>query len=1122
MHSFGRFPFFLPARTGRRPLLALICFSLLLIGVWAITSERSARAALHPRAPQSDGSGFPAWTGSNQSAPEFVPGRLLVRVAQPAASTELRLATKFQGQQVDRIRQALAELKSGTVQVRPLYQDLARQLENGMTLESISQQESAAFPIQAARTSSLPPARQVETLAVLASTYLVTVNPEASITELCTRINTSGRGLTAEPDWKAYTFADLPNDPFLSTQGTWKQPYQDMWGLKAINTPEAWNTTTGKNTVIAIVDTGIDYTHPDLTANLWKNPKEIPNNGVDDDGNGFVDDTMGWDFAGRSFEDPNDSDADPRDGVGHGTHVAGIAGAVGNNKLGVIGVAYQAKLMAVKVFPDESSFTPTSDIIAGIEYAAKNGADVINLSLGSNRSQAMSDVINFADSRGCVVVASAGNSNTTTEGVTPAELSTVLTVGAIAPNLERSYFSNYGPKLDVVAPGSDVLSCLASNSIFAITPQAQSKIVTAADGTKYLRLDGTSMASPHVSGVVALVRSKFPFYSNEQIRQVLKVGTEQYSIDLTNRFTDQTGYGRINADLAVRQSERGQPLIVRITSPLPYLQLFNTQKLSISGTVMGSDLVSYSLFVGEGASPKSWTQISTGTASAANRELGAWTLPAGVEDGVYTIRLAATNRSGNIYLDQAPVLVITDKDLAAGWPISFGGATLGSPAVADLDGDGKMEVVVAGQSTFEDGRIFIFKADGTPYSSAWPKPVNVLVQSSPALGDLDGDGKLDIVVLGFQPGPMVYAYRATGERISGFPVKLNNFITVSPFPLTTPTIADIDRDGRPEVLVMGGGFTIQDPPQLVALTGNGQLKWAAPLPPIPLYKSNEVIGLGGCTPMVGDITGDSAPEILTAYTIQQTNTASYFTTYFAFDNRGNLLPGWPVTVGPNDSENGLSGTGALADLDGDGKSELIVSRDPKGDALNPQIFAFKGNGKPLAGWPQTTTSQAHVVAPPAVGDLDGDGKPEVVFRTSQQILAYHANGTLVNGFPAVAASIYSYSPPVIGDVDGDAKPEILFTGSSLTPFSDNFYFLYAFHADGKPLTDWPKRILAPVNAFFIWSSFSLCDLDGDGKVEAVFPALEKIYTYKFSGPYRKENIPWGTYQQNNQRTGALK
>jgi hypothetical protein len=145
----------------------------------------------------------------------------------------------------------------------------------------------------------------------------------------------------AEPE-HTFTTSQIPNDPFLSSSGTWGQPYADLWGLQAINAPAAWDTAQGDGIVVAVIDTGVDYNHLDLADNIWANPNEIAGNFFDDDGNGFTDDFHGWNFLNNSN--------DPLDDNGHGTHVAGTIAAEGNNGIGVIGVAWHAKIMPLKGF----------------------------------------------------------------------------------------------------------------------------------------------------------------------------------------------------------------------------------------------------------------------------------------------------------------------------------------------------------------------------------------------------------------------------------------------------------------------------------------------------------------------------------------------------------------------------------------------------------------------------------------------------------------------------------------------------------------------------------------------------------------------------------------------------
>ncbi|GIW41821.1 MAG: hypothetical protein KatS3mg076_2398 [Candidatus Binatia bacterium] len=259
----------------------------------------------------------------------------------------------------------------------------------------------------------------------------------------------------AEPDYLV-GLAFLPDDPFFASSGTWGQAYEDLWGLHRTQASDAWDVSAGAGTIVAVIDTGVDYNHPDISANIWTNPGEIPGNGVDDDGNGFVDDVRGWDF--------DQDDNNPMDNHGHGTHVAGIAAATGNNGFGVLGMAWQAQVMPVKGI-GASGFGFDSDLAASIVYAAENGADVLNNSWGGfGSSSLIADAVETARALGAVVVAAAGNEATDVDNVFPAALDGVIAVGATEPDDTHASFSNRGDALSVSAPGVDILSLRGSNS----------------------------------------------------------------------------------------------------------------------------------------------------------------------------------------------------------------------------------------------------------------------------------------------------------------------------------------------------------------------------------------------------------------------------------------------------------------------------------------------------------------------------------------------------------------------------------------------------------------------------------------------------------------------------------
>lgn len=269
------------------------------------------------------------------------------------------------------------------------------------------------------------------------------------------------------------------------------------WGADLVKAPEVWaKGYTGQGVVVAVLDTGVDYNHDDLKSNIWTNSNEIADNGKDDDGNGYVDDVYGWNF------DSNNNNT--LDVEGHGTHVSGtIAGQ--NNGFGVTGIAYDAKIMPVKVLDDEGRGNRTN-IAEGIRYAVDHGANVINLSLGgSSSNDMMQTAIEYASSKGVVVVMAAGNDGGFQPGY-PARYADKwgIAVGAVDKNNNMADFSNRAgtnPLTYVTAPGVDVYSTVAGN--------------------QYASYSGTSMATPHVAGVVALMLSANRNLTDAQVRQIV-------------------------------------------------------------------------------------------------------------------------------------------------------------------------------------------------------------------------------------------------------------------------------------------------------------------------------------------------------------------------------------------------------------------------------------------------------------------------------------------------------------------------------------------------------------------------------------------------------------------------
>ena len=343
------------------------------------------------------------------------------------------------------------------------------------------------------------------------------MNTEQALAEMSKDPNV----LYAEPNYIYQLDPDIPTDtpPAQSTSpspGTLVPNDLDsrLWGMNNtgqnggtansdINAPEAWAIHTGRadGPIIAVIDTGIDYRHPDLAKNLWVNPGEIAGNGKDDDGNGVIDDVFGY----NAF----DNSGDPLDGNGHGTHCAGTIGAVGNNNLGVVGVNHQAQMMAVKIFNDKGE-TNAAAILRGIEYATKNGATITSNSWGGGPySQAQRDA--FAASPALHIMAAGNNGGDNDKKPNyPSnyELDNNLAVAASDRRDKKASFSQFGKTtVDLAAPGVDIYSTLPNN--------------------RYGSLSGTSMATPHVAGAAGLVASAFPELDAAAIKAKLLEGADK-------------------------------------------------------------------------------------------------------------------------------------------------------------------------------------------------------------------------------------------------------------------------------------------------------------------------------------------------------------------------------------------------------------------------------------------------------------------------------------------------------------------------------------------------------------------------------------------------------------------
>ncbi|WP_243337134.1 InlB B-repeat-containing protein [Anaeromyxobacter soli] len=407
----------------------------------------------------------------------------------------------------------------------------------------------------------------------LVRTYVFEVPADTDVAKMALDYAANPNVEYAVPDRLAKTQA-LPDDPYLQSSGSWGQAYGDLWALAKIGAPAAWDVATGAGSVVAVVDTGLDYNHPDIAANVWANPAELGGvPGVDDDGNGYVDDVRGWDFAY--------GDADPMDRMGHGTHVSGTIAAAGNNGAGVIGVAYQARIMPVKGL-DDSGYGPFSTLAAAVTYAAMNGADVISNSWGCYGTgctdAAIADAVALARSLGCVITFAAGNDDADVKDAFPAKLQDVITVAASGADDSKASFSNWGYLVDVAAPGGgpDAASPYAAARNILSLRAAGTGDANLVVGGSYLRQAGTSMATPHVSAVAALVLSANPQLTVAQVESIIRHTARDAVGDPaldTAGYDPYYGWGRLDAAAAVARAfdpPADPPLLKVLAEPLEF------------------------------------------------------------------------------------------------------------------------------------------------------------------------------------------------------------------------------------------------------------------------------------------------------------------------------------------------------------------------------------------------------------------------------------------------------------------------------------------------------------------------------------------------------------------------
>jgi hypothetical protein len=919
---------------------------------------------------------------------------------------------------------------------------------------------------------------------------------------------------------------DPPDDPLYDASPL-PNARNEQWDLvspaggfdRGISVDRAWPLSAGAGVTIADIDLGVQFDHPDLVGRWAVNPgesgtdaqgRERASNGIDDDGNGYVDDYRGYDFYGR------DPDATSDTQNNHGTNVAGVLGAAADNATGVAGIAPQARILALRTA--DNILHQGGRLAEALVYATDRGARAISMSLGADAFPAqLRRAVSYAHRRGALIAVASGNEFHFHHHY-PQTHDDVLAVGGVNPdsaNLAardpslalfgsdfevKASYSDFGAHLDVVAP---------------------TQVPTTDWGGGYrMTWDGTSAATPHVAATAALViaraRATGLKLSADEVMQIVRMSAD----DLTDPgqgyapgWDRLSGWGRVNAFEAVSRAAAGRiPPVANITSPGWYDPV--RKRVLVRGVARGRSTTTWALEIGTGEEPADWRALASGGSTAAAGRVLANLPVAGMSAGPHTLRLRATDAQGNAGEDRVLFHAMPDKSLKRGYPRRLGTSGESSPVLADLDGDRAQDVVLG----TSDGVMRVYSGRTGRTLRGWPRRMRTTPAAAPAarrigamragflatpaVGDVAGGRAPEVVAAGLDG--RLYAWTARGRLLRGFPFRIRLHRPADRGRLdaaiyASPALADLDRDGKLDAV-----FGAADQ-RIYAVKGNGK-----PVPGWPVLARDDDAGGDVAkilsSPAIGDLDGDNSPDVVEGTAETYGSSPDQSGRVYAFDARGKRLPGWPVGP-PGLAVNSipLAGQGvpdspSLADVDGDGRDEVAVAAftgqtelyagdgTRLGGAGGQTRFQFEGHG---AASPAGAPSALALAANMAFGRLTAGGplrlfggqvdsrlalaqsSPSTKVEFEHLLAGWDAaSGAWLDAWPQPIEGWQIPTAPAIADVDGDGAAEVL-AGSS----GD---VLHAFRADGSEPSGWPKD-----TAGWLLASPSVGDIDGDGLLEVV-------------------------------------
>ena len=712
----------------------------------------------------------------------------------------------------------------------------------------------------------------------------------------------------------------VPDDPY------WAGAYYFYQASRRdIHAVEAWDVTTGDSSVVvAVIDTGVIPYHPDLGdgghgSQIWTNAAELAGApGLDDDGNGYVDDVHGWDFVNlpnsagvMSGEDWRDVDNDPNDFAGHGTAVAGVIGAHSDNGIGVTSTAWRVRLMPLRVGWSTTLYplglVDMSYVAQAVRYATRMGASVINCSFESTYQSDLNAALDQAMAAGVTIVTAAGNKNTPNHYI--GDRQEALAVTSTDQNDKIPLFANTGGYVDVAAPGVNVITTTVAPHMAGADSLGQRQPAYA------LTANGSSFSAAMASGVVALYQARRRALG---LKPALPFEAQARLIDTADDISaanpDITGYGsgRINALRVLTDPPTSSVIAQDAMVAGPGVPLAGTKPCCAAVAMMDSTIA----LVDVGRSeiyrkiPLSGTPVGGIAAASLGGGLGFGMFVATADGSI-----AGYDQNGKT-LD--------------GWPVAATtGNTPGSmPALGDLDGDGALEVLWGGS----DGRVWAWHHDGAPVTG-FPKPVGPPgANLKLALGDIDGQPGVEVVAV--TGAGIISVMHGNGEVMPGWPQDLQ--IDAEP-----PTLTRFTQGAEPTILFVGGN-------QVYTFTPDGLTRWRYAYE--ASYANSEAVP--------GDLNGDGNIDVITS----RTGGGSQLS---VLTSRGQLAPfgAWPrrSAVAP-------SGTPLMGHLTASGDASVLWTLPSSG------VYAYAADGSTLPGYPKPGRATWDA----SIYDFDGDGRTEIL------------------------------------------------------------------------------------------------------------------------------------------------